>query len=279
MYRTDATLRSVCKEANAALGPKSRETTHAANFEHPLNTVYLPGPDRHVSYDATTDVLFLRFGLEPTIPTPSQQPSDSSRPRSAGEPDPPSLQAFASGVSASLAHPAWSGEMAGTLRNARRVALDLGEPEWADASGYSQLRAARGAQGAGVGWIQLVREEVTYLSSCIQQGLEVLYLVDHCVGRCEGCRKSGLKVEELQERGHLARVLEVGRGDGVMEREADAIYGEGVVYREILNFTRLGWTKDYPAFVLAKMFVDAIQEQQGDQRLFQGVRVLACQRQ
>ncbi|RTE85361.1 hypothetical protein BHE90_000187 [Fusarium euwallaceae] len=145
----------------------------------------------------------------------------------------------------------WSGEMASTLFSARRLAIDIAEL-WSP-GGLDPMTMA-------------------YFCCCIQNDLEVLYLVDYCVGRCQRCFKGSLTSKELStSKCELANELDA------EDREMDVIHGSTVSYREISNFEKLGWGSDHSAFGIAQMMGDAIREQQGAEGPFRSVRILACE--
>lgn len=220
-----------------------------------VNTVYLPGRNRKVQYDNSTDVLFLRFG-------------DGGG--GAGAVAEGGLQALEAlfgpethdipgvgSVSEVLEAP-WSTEMAETVHRARKIALDVAET-WTPAT-------------LGI----VMFEEVAFLACCLQENLEVLYLVDHCTGRCARCERRDLRASALQTKGELARELH-GRDDD--DRPADVIHGVGKTYREIFDFEAMGWDDLHPTYIFARMISEAVQGQQrdSDRDVFKGVRVLAVE--
>ncbi|RSL45570.1 hypothetical protein CEP53_010716 [Fusarium sp. AF-6] len=145
----------------------------------------------------------------------------------------------------------WSGEMASTLFSARRLAIDIAEL-WSP-GGLDPM-------------------SVAYFCCCIQNDLEVLYLVDYCVGRCKKCFKGSLTSKELStSKCTLANELEA------EDREMDVIHGSTVTYREISNFEKLAWDSDHSAFEIAQMMGDTIREQQGTEGRFRSVRILVCE--
>ncbi|RSM15042.1 hypothetical protein CEP52_000998 [Fusarium oligoseptatum] len=130
----------------------------------------------------------------------------------------------------------WSGEMASTLFSARRLAIDIAEL-WSP-GGFDPMSMA-------------------YFCCCIQNDLEVLYLVDYCELSTSKCE--------------LANELDA------EDREMDVIHGSTVTYREISNFEKLGWGSDHSAFGIAQMMGDTIREQQGAEGPFRSVRILVCE--
>ncbi|KAK2029572.1 hypothetical protein LX32DRAFT_727905 [Colletotrichum zoysiae] len=238
-YRLRSTMRLTCSEASAAVQRRMRGKS--------VNTVYLPGKNRKIEYDNDDDVLFLRFRDSGAITNLA---------------DGVLLGEFeASGMNdlTELLEGPWSVEMAETLRGARRIALDVAET-WAPP-----------AIGAAV------YEEAAYLACCLQQGLRVLYLVDHCHGRCTGCERHDARSDQLQTRGPLYRQLQ-GRNDadGAMTRAPELIHGVGKTYREVFDFEGLGWSHEHPNYVFAAAMDEMIRSQQADadKQDFEGVRVL-----
>ncbi|KAI8654084.1 2EXR domain-containing protein [Fusarium sp. Ph1] len=145
----------------------------------------------------------------------------------------------------------WSEDMAASLFSARRLAIDIAEM-WSP-GGLDPILMA-------------------YFCCCIQHDLEVLYLVDYCVGRCQSCFKGSLKSNDLvMSKCGLAKELDPG------DRAMDAIHGSTVTYREISNLEKLGWDSGHSAFGLAQVMGDTIREQQGTEGPFRSVRVLVCE--
>ncbi|KAH7142061.1 hypothetical protein EDB81DRAFT_654008, partial [Dactylonectria macrodidyma] len=204
------------------------------------NVVYLPRMGKRVIYDNGTDVLCLRF-------SPSHQ----------------AVQDVTNNVFSHDSHPGirndisrileaeWCEGMAAALFNARRLAIDMSEL-WSP-SGLDPMSLA-------------------YLSCCIQNDLEVLYLVDYCVGRCGRCWKGELRQKDLVTRKcSLARELDP------EDREMDVIYESTITYRQISNLEKLGWDSDHSIFALAKIIADTIRAQQGPDGPFRSVRILICE--
>lgn len=145
----------------------------------------------------------------------------------------------------------WSEDMAASLFSARRLAIDIAEI-WSP-GGLDPILMA-------------------YFCCCIQNDLEVLYLVDYCVGRCQSCFKGSLKSKDLvTSECELAKELD--SGDRVM----DVIHGSTVTYREISDLEKLGWDSGHSAFGLARVMGDTIREQQGTEGPFLSVRILVCE--
>ena len=258
-----------------------------------VNAVYLPGPDRWVPIsNGRGDVICLRF-------RDSSMASRVSARALMGE-----FQAYASGVSSesdaarllealgsggineSLTG-MWSDEMAAALRGARRVALDVAETWSWMATDDTTITDDVEADMLSQAMTELVFEETIYLACVLQNGLEVLYLVDNCVGRCPRCIKAGggrdQRASQLQKKGELWKALLSQGGHEVEERERrrspDAIQGVGKLYKEVFDFEALGWHEKHPNFVYARMIGDAIRSQQsdGEGAVFRGVRVLVVE--
>ncbi|KAK2056147.1 hypothetical protein LY76DRAFT_618084 [Colletotrichum caudatum] len=125
--------------------------------------------------------------------------------------------------------------------------------------------------------LAVVYEEVAYLACCLQQGLRVLYLVDHCHGRCTRCKRHDARSDRLQTRGPLYRQLQ-GRNDAgvAMARAPEVIHGVGKTYREVFDLEGLGWSHEHPNYVFAAAMDEMIRSQQADadKQDFEGVRVL-----
>ncbi|KAF6834999.1 hypothetical protein CMUS01_05956 [Colletotrichum musicola] len=222
-----------------------------ANVSRPVeeNVVYLPGRDEKIAYDNAEDVLFLRFRDSGALTELSQGvlfgEFDASGANSLGE----------------VLEGPWSAEMASTLHGARKIALDVAET-WTLAT---------------VGTVML--EEVAYLGCCLQDGLCVLYLVDHCPGRCSRCHRHEQNAKRLQARGELFRQLHcmTASEDGV--REPDVIRGVGKTYREVFDLEALGWTDTHPSYVFARAMDETLRSQQADAdaQSFQGIRILVVE--
>lgn len=204
------------------------------------NIVYLPRKGKHVSYDNSTDVLCLHFNSSHQT---EQDASNNARSHN-------SHTGTVNNISRIL-EAEWCEGMATALFNARRLAIDISEL-WSP-SGIDPMSLA-------------------YLSCCIQNNLEVLYLVDYCVGRCRRCWKGNLRQKDLVTRKcSLAKELDP------KDRDMDVIYGSTITYRQISDLEKLGWDSDHSIFALANMIGDMIREQQGPEGLFSSVRVLVCE--
>lgn len=253
------------------------------------SAVYLPGPDRWVPIsNARGDVLGLRFRN-------SSRASRVSARILLGE-----LEAHAAdvaseaeaarlleslgggGISESLVG-TWSDEMAAALRCARRVALDVAEI-WSCSADDATMTGNSDAEVLAQAMDELLFEETVYLACVLQSGLEVLYLIDNCVGRCPRCMGAGggraRRASQLQAKGLLWKALQGGADGEVEQRELqrhpDVIQGVRKIYKEVFDFEALGWHEKHPTFVYAKTIGDAIRSQQagGVTATFQGVRVL-----
>ncbi|KAK1981259.1 hypothetical protein LZ30DRAFT_750181 [Colletotrichum cereale] len=237
-YNLRSTMRLVCSEASAAVWRRTRGKS--------VNTAYLPGRNRRIEYDGDDDVLFLRFGDGGAI-------ADLSHGVLFGE-----FEASGMNDLTDVLEGPWSVEAAETLRGARRVALDVAETRAPPATGAVLL------------------EEAAYVARCLQQGLRVLYLVDHCHGRCTRCERHGTRSDRLQTRGPLYRQLQSRDVDGAMARAAEVIHGVGKTYREVFDFEGLGWSHEHPDYVFAAAMDEMIRSQQADadKQDFEGVRVL-----
>ena len=150
--------------------------------------------------------------------------------------------------------------MADTLQNAKMIALDVAET-WAPAS----------TSEYGL-------EEIAYLACCLQKELEVLYLVDHCVGRCTRCGRQDLSAVQLGTRDFLVDDL-CGDDPKEVARPADVISGIGKTYREVFDLEALGWNNFHPTYLFAKIISDTIRCQQRDagNQVFKGVRILVVE--
>ncbi|KAK1573185.1 uncharacterized protein LY79DRAFT_526275 [Colletotrichum navitas] len=238
VYRLRSTMRLTCSEASAAVQRRMSSKS--------VNTVYLPGRDRRIEYDNDNDVLFLRFRDGGAI----MNLTDGVL---LGE-----FEASRTNELTELLEGPWSVEMAETLRGAGRIALDVAEA-WAPP-----------AIGA------VVHEEAAYLACCLQQGLQVLYLVDHCHGHCTRCKRHNIRADQLQTRGPLYRQLQSRDTDGAMIRAPEVIHGVGKTYREVFDFEGLGWSYEHPNYVFAAAMDEMIRSQQADadKQAFEGVKVL-----
>ncbi|KAH8896877.1 hypothetical protein GQ53DRAFT_588550, partial [Thozetella sp. PMI_491] len=224
LYRAEAAVQATCLEAADTLrtkGKKSRAWRDGSNGEpysdKGVNSIYLPSRDKWIHYDNACDVLFLHFGAPASISDLMHEALLGDHP----DPDHPDYLAVDSGISDALECSVWSPELAQTLHHARKLAIDVTET-WPSSNP------------------QLVFEEVAMFACCIRNDLEVLYLVDHCVGRCQNCTKGGLDISSLQSAGELAKQLSLSDE----ERTAEVIYGAGLTYREVLDLEKLGWNED-----------------------------------
>lgn len=200
------------------------------------NTMYLPARNQKVTVPQS-DVLMLRF-------------------RDAGAATQCAAQIlFAAEATspAAVRKCTWSPAMAATVHAARKLALDVSEgwTAWAGSVAGDQ--------------------EIAYLASTMQSGLEVLYLVDACAGRCAGCRREGGR--GAGERDGVWRGVNGEEGE---ERQGDVIQGVSKRYVEVFDLARLGWNTSHPSFIFAQKMARAIRSQQhgDDEGRFQGVRVL-----
>ncbi|KAF0325839.1 hypothetical protein GQ607_006971 [Colletotrichum asianum] len=237
---------SVYKLRRAQQVTSAEASGATAKLGKDVNTVCLPGRNEKIVYDNEEDVLFLRFRDGGAV-------TELSQGVLFGEYD----ASGANSLSEVLEGP-WSAEMAATLHGGRKIALDVAET-WTNET---------------VGAVLL--EEVAYLGCCLQQGLRVLYLVDHCPGRCSRCGRKGMAADRLQERGQLYRQLHYDETQG---REPDVVRGVGKTYREVFDFEGMGWSDKHPSFVFARAMDETIRSQQADAdaRRFQGVRVLVVE--
>lgn len=202
-------------------------------------TVYFPSQTQTLSIPAS-DVLFLRF--RPRLQNHSELAAE--------------ILYYPSPIKEVLESD-WSPEVAKTLYSAQRIALDVTET-WS----------------AGLS-MEFGSDEVAYFACTVQKGLEVLYLVDDCTGRCDYCGRKGLNADNLCTRGSLWSKLQLGNED----READVIQAVGRRYVEVYDLEKLGWDEQHPSYLFAWMMLTAIQSQQygADKGKFQGVRVLVVQ--
>lgn len=239
VYHLTDTLTAVSKSTSAMLA----RATKAAE----TNTVYLPGRAHSVTYPSS-DVLMLRF-------------RDGGAATAAAARMFPVLDAsFRFSSISEVLESQWSDEMAQTLHGARKIALDVAE-----------------AWVPGLGG-EMAFEEVMYLACTLQQDLEVLYLVDNCVGRCSGCDRERVKGADMGERGELFNGLHYQDG-GDIERHRDEVKAVSKKYVEVFELEKLGWDMEHPAYVFARMIDEAIRNQQqgSGKETFQGVRVLVVE--
>ncbi|CAK7229291.1 hypothetical protein SCUCBS95973_007171 [Sporothrix curviconia] len=309
MYRWKMSLGVACIDAFAATAllpcnttptrvPPGESASPAAVFDKHINTVYLPGPDRRVQYNNQTDVLHLclsssqRRRLIQELPTPPATPPATAITIAKPSPRNKSCAFESTSDSTSTAVPTaateardidettsslldaqWSDEMAETLRNARRIALDA-----AHTCRFVDMSSPLGF------------EELAMLACTLHQGLEVLYLVDYCPGRCQDCARPTLKASSLVKKGELFKTL---NDDGELQKEGSACIGDtlddrppdvfggvGRMYREVFDLEGLGWTDDHPAFNFGRALGAMIRWQQHEATQtcqFQGVRVLIAE--
>ena len=277
MYRLKDTLRATCVDA-ANVSSLKASTPDTTTHSEERNTVYLPGPDRYIHYNNMIDVLHLRFrdgGAATTLsqetlfnaPDPALEPDSSVTPQT-NEQSTDSAQSYqnsgdiySNGISAVLGS-LWSSEMADTMHNARRIALDVTET-WTESSTVS-----------------LIIEEIAFLACTMQHNLEVLYLVDYCVGRCTRCGRQNIVADELQTRGkELHRELQ-DSSEEEAARSPDVIHGLGKTYHEVFDLEKMGWSDQHPTYIFARIIGEAIRGQQEEsttgKQTFKGVRILAA---
>ncbi|RDW76291.1 uncharacterized protein DSM5745_06283 [Aspergillus mulundensis] len=251
---TDSIAQS-CPEASSSFNPPA-SSNRSSTTNTKINTVNLPirGPKgKQIHYNNLTDTLHLRFGPSVLANTPFDpwflNPYDGS--------EDAYIRVFKGSLSDILLYP-WSTELTGTLQSARRIAIDIADLQMEMAPTHAFA-------------LEAIYQEVECLVARFAKGLEVLYAVDYCMGQCRRCETAGVKV-----RGDLTRKLDYIAG----EREPDVIYGNGATYSEVYDLEALGWSEETPAFIVLKMFAEAIGKQQREEGkgevCFQGVRVLAC---
>ncbi|EFX00243.1 hypothetical protein CMQ_7245 [Grosmannia clavigera kw1407] len=277
MYRQRMRLEAVCFDASLAValpslprrpGGRAASTSAASPsagiFTSDVNTVYLPGPRRLVHYNNQTDVLHLCF--------PQRENASSATTGTAPRNRCTVLRTADSGNSldlGSLLGARWSDEAAETIRTANRIALDAGDM----VAMISKMAS------------QDLEDGIMFLACMLQQHLEVLYLVDYCVGRCQCCGRQQLDACASVRAGGTLRAGLHGNSEGVLgdseqQRQPDVIWGVKRTYREVLDLERLRWTSSHLAYQFARAIGDAIREQQafGTQPgQFQGVRVLVAE--
>ncbi|OLN96804.1 hypothetical protein CCHL11_02281 [Colletotrichum chlorophyti] len=240
-YKLRRSQRLACTEALAAAAKRLGGRN--------MNTVYLPGRREKVEYERDKDVLFLRFRDGGAL-------KDLCHGVLLGE-----FNASGAGRLNGLLEGPWSVEMAQTLHDACRIALDVTET-WVAAT---------------VGSVLL--EEVAYLAYCLQHDLQVLYLVDYCHRRCTRCNRQedGLP-SQLHTRGELYQRLHR-VADEAMTRSPDVIHGVGKTYYEVFDLEGLGWSEEHPTYIFARAIDETVRSQQADTgaRSFQGVRVLVVE--
>ncbi|KAL3448769.1 hypothetical protein BJX65DRAFT_306774 [Aspergillus insuetus] len=264
-YHITSAVRQTCFEALESLrtrsaqiqnttAPQPTSPDRSANAKA-TNSVYLPGHNKWITYDNANDVLFLRFGGPVRIPAAlldaggEESGEEQSYPRT-----------FTSGISDVLLCP-WSEEFTETLRNARRVALDLGELR--TTAGTTEMQEAEGEEATA--------QDIAYLACCLQNELEVLYIiVDE-----SGSEGSTMDIAPLQTMGKAGNSL---CSPGFEKRDPGIFYGKGVTYHEVFALDRIGLREGTRGFRVLTMLGDAIREQQGEEGVFRGVRVLVCRR-
>ncbi|KAJ4320688.1 hypothetical protein N0V84_005752 [Fusarium piperis] len=202
------------------------------------NTIHLPGRAQKVTIPSS-DVLMMRF---------REYPIDHTQLATETLLCPPPI--------GEMLQSQWSNEMASTLQRAKKIAIDVTET-W-----------ATGLYG------EMGFEEVTFFASTIQKGLEVLYLVDDCAGRCKGCERQDIKAEDLQKRDQLWKDL----NEDDETRPGDIIRAVSRRYVEVFDLEGLGWA-EHPTYMFARIIGAAIRshQQDGDKGTFQGVRVLVVE--
>ncbi|CAM1502672.1 Fc.00g074480.m01.CDS01 [Cosmosporella sp. VM-42] len=235
MYRFTNSLLSTSRAASS--------TTSSVKLRDDTNTIFLPGRSQKITIPKS-DVLMLRF-------------------RDGGAATQTAAQVLFSSESSSISEVLdceWSPEMAETLRNATKVALDVTET-W-------------------VPWMhsEAALEEIAYFACTLQKGLEVLYLVDNCAGRCKGCKRDGIIARDLQKRDEVWRKLRQG-GEEDEDREGDVIQAVSKRYVEVFDLGSLGWDEEHQSYLFAKRISAAIRDQQHGEDVgkFQGIRVLVME--
>ncbi|KAL4905771.1 hypothetical protein BDW74DRAFT_12694 [Aspergillus multicolor] len=258
-YIMSNSIAQSCPEASSSLKPP-------APLSNQSNTITLPirsQNDNKITYNNKTDTLHLRFGpsvssntfLDPWFLNPYDGSEDAY------------IRVFKSSLSDILLYP-WSNEFTDTLQNARRIALDIADLALEMMTAYDFAREA-------------IYQEVECLVTRFARGLEVLYVVDYCAGGCKGYGAAGRGVQP-GVRGNLSRKLKYKAGAAGGEREPDVFYGNGATYSEVFDLETLGWSEETPAYIVLKMFAEAIGKYQREEAggegemCFQGVRVLAC---
>ncbi|KAL3460742.1 hypothetical protein BJX64DRAFT_290050 [Aspergillus heterothallicus] len=250
-YHITTSVRQSCFEALESLRTRSEATNPKQilpnTSKNPTNNVYLPTRDQWIKYDNMNDVLFLRFGDPVSLPASLLDEHEEEEGY---------VRTFSSGLSEMLLCP-WSEEFTETLRTARRVALDLSELEVTADTPEAE---------------EAVAQDIAYLACCLQNELEVLYVI---VSSVEGVEGGGLDAVSLQMMGNVGRVL---CAPGFEKRGPDVFYGKGATCHEVFAWERLGLGEETREFWVLKMLADAVREQQGEQGVFRGVRALVCQR-
>lgn len=136
-------------------------------------------------YNNVNDILYLRFG---------DSSSSTVQPSHLDEPP-----AFSGGLSY-MSQGNWSSEMESNLRKARQIAVES-----------SELRMENNN-------LELSLNEISMLCSCLQENLEVFYLIDY-----EFNSRHSDKICSK-------RLVLVDRMEAVGLREPDMVYGTGAVY-------------------------------------------------
>ncbi|KAL2836141.1 hypothetical protein BJY01DRAFT_252106 [Aspergillus pseudoustus] len=240
------TLRARSSPPRSATSTTSRPTTPESSIRSTYsNGIYLPARRKWITYDNSNDVLFLRFGSPVSPPDTLLDEQEDY------------VRTFNSGLSDVLLCP-WSEEFTETLRNARRVALDLAELEITAHASVNE---------------EAVEQDIAYLACCLQNDLEVLYIIVHQSG--SGSETDRVDIGSLQTMGPAGKSLS---SPGFEKRDPNVFYGQGVTYHEVFALESFGLGEETREFQALKMLGDAIREQQGEQGMFRGVRALVCQR-
>ncbi|KAF4968727.1 hypothetical protein FSARC_3944 [Fusarium sarcochroum] len=218
------------------------QTVRETEARQELNEINLPGRAQKISIPSS-DVLMLRF---------REEPADHNDLATETLLCPPPIK--------DILENQWSSEMASALQNAKRVAIDVAET-W-----------ATGLYG------ELGLEEIAFFACTIQKGLEVLYLVDDCTGRCKQCGRPNVKMDEIRTRDALWKGLRTKNTDD-QERPGDIVNAVSRRYVEARNLKALGWEEEHPSYIFACMIDAAIKSQQegADRGTFKGVRVLVVE--
>ncbi|KAJ4262980.1 hypothetical protein NW762_006593 [Fusarium torreyae] len=218
------------------------QTVRETEARQDMNEIHLPGRAQKISIPSS-DVLMLRF---------REEPADHNDLATETLLCPPPIK--------DILENQWSSEMASALQNAKRVAIDVTET-W-----------ATGLYG------ELGLEEIAFFACTIQKGLEVLYLVDDCTGRCKQCGRPNVKMDEIRTRDALWKGLRTKNTDD-QERPGDIVNAVSRRYVEARNLKALGWEEEHPSYIFACMIDAAIKSQQegADRGTFQGVRVLVVE--
>ncbi|KAG7417358.1 hypothetical protein Forpe1208_v003875 [Fusarium oxysporum f. sp. rapae] len=220
----------------------TEQTVRETEARQDMNEIHLPGRAQKVSIPAS-DVLILRF---------REEPSDHNDLATETLLVPPPIK--------DILENQWSPEIATALQNAKKVAIDVSET-W-----------ATGLYG------ELGLEEVAFFACTIQKGLEVLYLVDDCTGRCKQCGRQNVRMSEITTRDALWKGLRTKNTDD-QERPGDIVHAVSRRYVEARNLSALGWEEEHPSYIFACLIDAAIKSQQEgtDRGKFQGVRVLVVE--